>query len=270
MAETSRSSFRSVLREPLVHFVLLAAALFGASALLGPGDDVIEITRDQVEWRILQVEAQEGRRLTEEERMLVRERYIDEQVLVREAVAMGLEEDERIDDILVQKMLHVLSGDVIQPTADELETFYHMNVERYATEETVTVDEVVVPDESALPSALLEGGEPAEAPEGALVASRVMPRMSLADLEQIFGPEAAEAVFRAERGAWVDAYQSVRGRHWFRVRERDEATVPPLEVVREAVRLDWIAEQEDRRLLARVAELRAKYDIRLEEAEGGA
>jgi hypothetical protein len=91
----------------------------------------------------------------------------------------------------------------------------------------------------------------------------------LEDLAQIFGEESAGIVFGTGTGAWADAYQSVRGQHWFRVRERAQATVPPLEVVREAARLDWIAEQEDRRLLARVAELRARYDI-VVEAEGDA
>jgi hypothetical protein len=265
MTDASGPSLKSVLREPLLHFVVLAAVLFGASALLGPGDDVIEVTRDQLEWRILQVEAEEGRRLTEEERALVRERYIDERVLAREAREMGLDADERIDDILVQKMLHVLSGDVIQPTDEEIAAYYTMNLERYATDETVTVDEVVVPNGQPLPRMLLDGGEPADAPDGSLVASRVMPRLTLEDLALIFEDEAAARVFGAEEGSWVDAYESVRGDHWFRVRQRREATVPELEVVREAVRLDWIAEQEDRRLLARVAELRARYDIRLEE-----
>ena len=177
--------------EPPVHFVLLAAALFGASALLGPGDNLIEITRDDLEWRILQVEAEEGRSLTGEERALVRERYIDEQVLVREALALGLEEDERIDDILVQKMLHVLSGDVIQPTDEELAAYYQMNIERYAVQETVTIDEVVAPVGAALPSALLEGGEPEDLGDGALTASRVMSRMTIDDLVLIFGDVSA-------------------------------------------------------------------------------
>lgn len=268
MTESTGASLRSVLREPLLHFVLLAAALFGVSALLGPGDDVIEITREEIDWRILQVEAQEGQTLTQEERVLVRERYIDERVLVREATALGLEEDERIDDILVQKMLHVLSGDVIQPTDEELAAYYAMNQTRYATEATVTVDEVVAAVGASLPRALLDGGEPADVGEGALIASRVMSRLTLEDLAQIFGEEPAAAVFDAEEGAWVDEYESVRGQHWFRVRRRTAAMVPPLDVVREAARLDWIAEQEDRRLLARVAELRSRYDIRLEDGGG--
>lgn len=264
MTESTPSPLRAVLREPLLHFVLLAALLFGVSALLGGGGNVIDITNDEIDWRVQQFEAQEGRKLTDDERVLVRERLIDERVLVREAKAEGLDADDRIDDILVQKMLHVLSGEVIQPTDEELQAFYAMNTERYATEATVTVDEVVAPMGAPLPRALLDGAEPADAPQGALIASRVMPRLTLADLAQIFGDDAAAEVFQAPVGGWVDAYQSVRGQHWFRVRERDDATVPPLDVVRETVRLDWIGEQEDRRLLARVAELRRRYEIRIE------
>jgi len=260
------TGLRAVLREPLLHFVLAAAVLFGVGALFGGGENVIEITQADVEWRVLQFEAQEGRRLSEEERILVRERLIDERVLVQEARSMGLDADERIDDILVQKMLHVLSGEVIQPTDEELTAYYAMNSERYATAASVTVDEVVVPAGARLPEGLREGIEPAELPGGSVLASRLMPDLTLEDLVQIFGEEAAELVFGADSGVWLDAYESARGQHWLRVRERTEPAAPPLEVVREAVRLDWIAEQEDRRLLARVAELRTRYDIRVEVA----
>jgi len=105
-----KSAVKAVVREPLFHFLLLAAALFVVGSLFTRSDDVIEVSREEIEWRILQVEAGRGTRLTDDERRLVEQQYIDERVLVREAQTMGLSADERIDDILVQKMLHVLSG----------------------------------------------------------------------------------------------------------------------------------------------------------------
>ena len=108
------------LREPLTHFVLLAAGLFAVGALFRSGEDVIQVSSAELEWRVMQVEAQEATPLSADDRRLVEEAYIDERVLIREARALGLEADERIDDILVQKMLHILSGDVIQPTDNEL------------------------------------------------------------------------------------------------------------------------------------------------------
>ncbi len=49
-----------------------------------------------------------------------------------------------------------------------------------------------------------------------------------------------------------------------RVRERFGETIPSLAVVRDAVRLDWIAAREQARLLDRVAELRTAYTIVVE------
>ncbi len=144
-------SLQGAVREPLFHFVLLAATLFALAALFGPESDVIEVSREEIEWRILQVEAEQGRRLTDDERRVVEEEYLDERVLVREAQALGLSVDERIDDILVQKMLHVLSGDVIQPSDDELAIYYVGNVERYERAPAVTIDELVVVEGDPLP-----------------------------------------------------------------------------------------------------------------------
>jgi len=259
-----KPSLREIVREPLFHFVLLAAALFVLAALFGPGSDVIEISREEIEWRILEIEAGRGTSLTDIERRVAEEQYIDERVLVREAQALGLEADERIDDILVQKMLHVLSGDVIQPSDDELSMYYIGNVERYARSPSVTVDELVVVEGAPLPPALQQGGEPEELPAGSVIGHRVMARLDLDDLDLLFGAESADSIFGADEGAWVDAYRSVRGQHWFRIQERFEAETRPLADVRDLVRMDWIAENEDRRLLGRVAELRARYTVTVE------
>jgi hypothetical protein len=261
-----KSTLRGVAREPLFHFLLLAAALFALAALFGPGSDVIEVSREEIEWRILQIEAEQGKRLTDDERRVVEEEYLDERVLVAEAQALGLAIDERIDDILVQKMLHVLSGDVIQPSDDELSMYYIGNLERYERSPTVTVDELVMAEGAPLPPALREGVEPEELPEGSIIGHRVMARLDLGDLGFLFGAEGADLIFGAADGAWVGAYRSVRGQHWFRAKERFAAETPPLEDIRDFVRMDWITEYEDRRLLSRVAELRARYTVIVEAA----
>jgi hypothetical protein len=238
--------------------------LFVAAAILRRDDDRIDVTRAELDYRIGQVEARDGTTLSPEERQLVEEAYIDERVLIREARAMGLEADERIDDILIQKMLHVLSGDVIQPTDEELGAYYAENQSRYAADASLTVDEVVVPAGQMLPRALLQGGSPGELPPGTVIGHRVMERLTREDLVQIFGEEGAATVSRAETGDWWEALQSPRGSHWVRIRERFGSVVPPLDVVRDAVRLDWISEREQSLLLDRVAELRAHYTVVVE------
>jgi hypothetical protein len=186
-------------------------------------------------------------------------------VLVREAQAMGLSADERIDDILVQKMLHVLSGDVIRPSEDELEAYYTAKLEWYARSPAVTVDELVVAEGAPLPSALRKGLEPEQLPEDSMVGHRVMARLDHNDLVLLFGAEGADLIFDADDGAWVAAYESVRGRHWFRIKQRFASETPPLEQIGDVVRNDWIAENEEERLASAVSELRARYTVVIEE-----
>jgi len=256
-------ALEKAMREPLLHFAALAASLFVIAGVIRRDDDRIEVSRQALDWRIEQVEAREGP-LSAEERLLVEEAYIDERVLIREARAMGLEADERIDDILVQKMLHILSGDVIQPTEEELAAFYEENREAYAVDGTVTVDEVVIAAGRELPRALLQGGAPEALPEDVVVSRRLMERLTFDDLAQVFGDAGAATVMDAETGDWWEIQQSPRGAHWVRVRERFGEAIPPLSVVRDAVRLDWITVREQARLLDRVAELRTAYTIVVE------
>ncbi|MBM4183574.1 MAG: hypothetical protein FJ207_05030 [Gemmatimonadetes bacterium] len=251
-------------REPLLHFMALAGILFVVAAMVRRDDDRIEVTRAELDYRIAQVEAREGTTLSPDERQLVEEAYIDERVLIREARAMGLEVDERIDDLLIQKMLHILSGDVIQPTDAELAAYYAQNQDRYAADASVTVDEVVVPEGTPLPRALLDGGSPDQLPAGSVVSQRVMERLTPDDLAQIFGEDGAATIASAEMGDWWEVLQGPRGSHWIRIRERFGSVVPPLDVVRDAVRLDWIGEREQGLLLDRVGELRATYTVVVE------
>ena len=273
MAEPTSATplFRRILREPTSHFVLLAAVLFGANAALESWrGNVITIDPVQISVRIAELEAIRGAPLSPEERQLVEDAYIDEQVLVREALDMGLEADRRIDDILVQKMLHVLSGDVIQPTEDELRGFYEAHRTSYTSEPTLTVAEVVIAGDSPVAGDLvdqLRGGASAEQlAENADARSSVLRQVTGGDLRRLFGPVTAELILSANTEGWIGPHGTVRGQHWFRIIERTTPELPALESVRERVRLDWVADQEATRLNQRVRELRERYNIVIEEA----
>jgi hypothetical protein len=258
---------RSVLCEPTLHFAVLAAALFAVSAVVGARgrENVIQIDRAEIAARIAEIEATTGAPLGDHDRKQVEDSYIDERVLVREAQVLGLQDDARIDDFLAQKMLHVLSADVIQPTDVELEAYYHDHRTRYVAEPTVTIDELVVGTAGALPAALRdqlrEGAVPEQLVESVPIRHGVLTQMSRAELTRVFGDTTTARILGAAPGVWVGPHHTVRGQHWFRVTERTASVPPDLEEIREQVRLDWVMEQEEARLKRRVAELRARYAI---------
>lgn len=268
MRSGDRAPLTRALREPTVSFLLAAALLFLLSWLFGSGGEPsIVIDPEDMAWRIEQVEVARGATLSPELRREVEQAYIDEQVLVREALAMGLDDDPRIHDILAQKMLHVLSGDVIQPTSEELRGYYRENLARYTPGTTLSVDEIVVrpdvPNPAALPAPLRAGGEPEDLLGEEVVTHRVMDALTTGDVAALFDEALAESAFAAQPGDWVGPHESVRGRHWLRVNERIEPDPLPFEGVREQVRLDWIGEREQVMLDARVEELRGEYVIEI-------
>jgi hypothetical protein len=243
MEPATESLVHRAVREPTLHFALLAALLF----LIGAGAKswnrpVVEIDPRSVELRIRQLERGRGASLRDDERQRAEEAYIDEQILAREARARGLDDDEKIRAILYQKMLHVLSGEVREPTEDEMRQYFEANRARYAVRPAVTVEDGVGPD--------------------GRLRQTVLTRVTEGELAWSFGEETAAMVFQAETGRWVGPHESAEGEHWFRVIERFAGTdAPPLETIREQVRFDWMTQREESLLAERVAELRRRYRV---------
>ena len=253
-----------LLREPTLHFAIIAAALFGISfvtqSLRRP---VVEVDRGAVERRIRQLERARGSSLPGAERELAEDAYIDEQILAREARVRGFDDDERIRGILSQKMLHLLSGDVPQPTDAELRAYYEANRARYGRGAAVTLEAVRVPAHLA-PRQRHAVWDPASIAAAASEARTVLTAVTLGELTWSFGDATARLVFAAPTGKWVGPHQSADGARWFRVMDRTGATeAPSLDTIREQVRFDWMAEKEEALLRARVADLRKRYAVRL-------
>jgi hypothetical protein len=262
-ASSSRSA---LLREPTLHFVVLAAALFGLRAAFRPNERyVIRVDPSAVEARAARVERESGTPLTAEQRAVVERAVVDEEILVREARALGLDDDPRVDDILVQKMLHVLSGEVIQPSDAELAAYYERHAERYVGAGRITFDELVFETDRPLPSALREqlesGASATDLRTGIPIRTNAAVDVRATDLVAAFGPETSAKIEAAAIGAWIGPHRTVRGEHWFRVRERGGGEPLSLQEARTRVREDWIRDQEETLLKRRVEELRGRYRV---------
>lgn len=263
MEPSSDRFVRRALREPTLHFALLAALLFliggVAKSLNRP---VVEIDPRSVELRIRQLDRGRGASLNDTERRIAEDAYIDEQVLAREARVRRLDDDEKIRSILYQKMLHVLSGDVPRPTDAELRTYFDDNRARYAGRPAVTVEDFLVGERSH-PTAVEAGFDPDSIKTEGRLRRTVLTRVTLGELAWSFGEETAAMVFAAETGSFVGPHQSADGEHWFRVIDRIDGTdAPPLDTIREQVRFDWMAKKEESLLRERVAEIRKRYSVR--------
>ena len=132
---------KSPLREPLVHFLLLGAILFGVYAYAQRGDGGVErskqirLTIDDVSQLVLVFRSQWRRDPTPGElRQLVEDR-VHEEVLYREALALGLDKDDTIVKRRMAQKMQFLAEDVTaarEPTPEELGTWYETNRDQFA------------------------------------------------------------------------------------------------------------------------------------------
>ena len=268
MDKTKQSNLviQKLVQEPTVHFFLMAVVIFVIYAISQTNrENLLEVDQREIDARVFIQEMTTGQPLNDEQRQFIASNYVEEQILVREAIALGLDNDARIHDMLAQKMRHVLSGDVIQPTADDLNNYYEENLERYRTLPLVSVNELVLNTQDELGAevqAFLDSGSDAEMILAATAGNEApLPNVNRIDLANIFSPEFSEQVFNAESEGWVGPYTSNRGQHWLKITERSEANLPPLNEITDRVRLDWIAEEEEILLQQEVDKLWDQYTI---------
>ena len=260
------SSLRAVIGEPTLHFFLIAAVIFALYAITQGGNEyLLEISQREIDARIFLQELSRGEELSAEQRQLITSTYVEEQILVREALSMGLDNDVRIHDMLAQKMRHVLSANVIQPSAEELTEFYRRNSPRYEIMAMVTADEVVFNSTEPLAVEVMALLQSQAEPDALLAVEAgtvsVLPRVNPVDLSNIFEDAFSQNVFAASINQWIGPFASNRGQHWLRVTQKVSARIPPLEEIIDRVRLDWIGAEEELRLQQEIDKLWERYSI---------
>lgn len=270
-------SLRAVMREPLLHFLLAGAGLFllfnYVSEPQATGDDQIVVTSGQIEHlTTLFVKTWQRAPRAGELQGLI-DNFILEEVLYREATAIGLDQDDTIIRRRLKQKMEFLVDDfsATDPSDIELQEFLGANPERFETEARISFEHVYFADagpvavESAL--AALQNGEPIDSllaePSG-LLPRRLVNATELTVSGQ-FGEKFKAVLFSLESGQWTGPVESPFGVHLVKVDETFERRMPALEEIRDLVQREWLV---DRRKVAQQAffdALRDKYTITIED-----
>ncbi len=244
-----QSFWRRVLREPLLHFLILAGLLFVAQAIFASDDrDLIVVDMATQDFLIQQEEDLLLRPLTEEEKELVVSNFIEEEILVREAVKRGFSDSSRVRALLLQNMRFFIAGDIPEPTDEDLEAYFEANIDTFTSPPSFDLDHVMFNAESDLPPDLLAqlngGADPAEIGDGDVTFGRVMRFITQRRLAQSFGPEAASEALAALDGndRWHGPFLAPTGtRHFLRVVQINPPSAPEFEVAKDWIATQWIA-----------------------------
>ncbi len=133
---------RTILREPLVHFFLLATLLFAADYYWwAKQKEKIIVDQRTAEFLVKQREDIALRELSPEERRQVIESYVEDEILYREAYKRGMDKgDTRMRRNMILKMRGLLVGEVREPSEQQLRAFFDENTDRYRRLATITVE----------------------------------------------------------------------------------------------------------------------------------
>ena len=276
----------SWLREPLLHFLLIGFALFAVSALWpsrdSGSDKLIAVTGLEVEWLRRNWEARWQRPPTETELHGLVNDFVRQEVLYREAIAMGLDRDDQVVRNRMVQKLELLTDDLAaqaQPAEVELQTYMQENMERYLIPERRSFthvyfnvdrrgESVVATAEEALRQLRTN---PAAARRAAELGDRFMLQHAYAmqspsEVARGFGQRFADSLFAVPPGEWQGPVPSGYGWHLVLVTDMTESQVPELAQVRNVVLRDyltWIREQASEALYNSLLQ---NYEVEIDEA----
>jgi hypothetical protein len=272
------------LAEPLLHFLVLGAALFGLYALTRTPDSAppptrITITAGTLEQLCATWFRQWQRPPTAEELQGLIAAHIREEMLYREALALGLDRDDTIVRRRLAQKFEFLTNDLAAsrpPTDGELEAFFAQQRERYRVAMRLSFSHLYFSTDRRGPAAERDArdalarlradptpGVAAEAGDPSLLADTYRDT-SVDDIGQLFGREFAAAAGQAEPGAWQGPMASSYGWHLVYVHERVTARLPELAEVREQVQRDWFDAQRRSANENALQRLQARYQVVIE------
>ncbi len=129
------------LHEPLLHFLLIGIALFAVYAYAHRGRNGVESSRqialslDELRQMDMYFESQWHRQPTPAEFQAMVEDKVREEVLYREALAMGLDKDDTIVKRRMAQKMQFLAEDVAaahEPSTSELKAWFDKNSNKFA------------------------------------------------------------------------------------------------------------------------------------------
>jgi len=277
----SRALWQRLSRAPLLQFVALGALIFAVDHLV-QGERTASQRQIVVDGQLrhrLQLINQTQSGFTPGPQQLERlvEDYIDDEVMYREALRLGLDQDDEIiRRRLIQKM-QFLQRDLAtapKPGENELRTYYSAHPELLTTPMSVTFEQLyfsadhggwkraerrarhALDQVQQLP---VTSAAPLDDPYPLQIASEELTRI---DAGRIFGDTPiVDALFSTPEGQWSAPVRSAYGWHLIKVGHRRLSDVAPFSQVRVQVESAFL--QERTQLVQRrgLAALRARYDI---------
>lgn len=273
------------LREPLMHFLLIGAALFMLYGLQNEGFDDqnkrIVFTKADINRLVFRWEKMRQRPPTQVELNGMIEQQIREQVMYREALAMGLDKNDSIVRKRLAQKVEFISADLaeqVEPSEKDLTNYLVAHPDKFTVPGRIDFvqvyfninkrGETAKQDASRLLAELnkhdskidiMLAGDPS-------MIGQQHEQVSEFEVGRLFGKDFAMQVFSLPVGSWQGPVLSGYGLHLLRVSKKTLAVQPELSAVRDKVRIEWMNLQRQKIDKAFYKSLRQRYEIVIDDA----
>jgi parvulin-like peptidyl-prolyl cis-trans isomerase-like protein len=262
------AGLRSLGREPLVHFILLGAVIFGIDAALRPpakDDKVITVTKAMRKSFIENFDEDKERVPSDSELEKMIESWVASEILYREGKALGVDRgDDMIRDRIAFKLQLLIFDQVrvAQPTEEQLRAWFAGNHERFDEPEQVGFYLTPAVDEATARRQLDDIAAQRESEELRNQTRAILGR-PVASLPASFGDGFRDTLLAMSEGEWK-VVQSKEGWHVVRLDSRRPGALARFEDVQEEAAKIWYTEETRKQAWDAVSRLKANYKVQYE------
>jgi len=273
---------KRILVEPFLHFLtlgFLTFMLFGAvgGGVEGRDDSRILISGDRIELLKAAFRRVWHRDPTTAETQGLIEDYVREEVLYREALALGLDQNDPVIRKRLRYKLEFLAdsgAELIDPGDEVLRQFFEENSDGYQVAPRIAFRQIYLGEspseveiEKTKAVAAQIGSELGHEHLGQ--STLLPPRIGLADPREIdsaFGSGFFAALSDQPVGAWVGPVVSGFGMHLVQITAKEPGRMPELAEIREAILRDWQADRVEEIQDMQFQQFRSRYTIEIADA----
>lgn len=270
------------LSEPFLHFLLIGLAIFISSSYIARKREIHKIVIDKsvIAKLTMAWQSQFGRAPNSSELKMAMDDYVKQEVLVREAQQLGLnQDDEIIKRRLQQKMAFIIKDNIILPDPDAatLETYFRKNAAKFAESPKVSFSHIYFSADNGHSELARERAvETLHSMESKPVRLRAPELgdhfMLLYDYDNIGKTEAqglfgdspfTDSLFTVKENTWSGPFLSGYGWHLLYVNRKQDKTIPPLAEIRNKVIATYKSDKLEQMDNDAMEKLIAKYQVEL-------
>ncbi|WP_438864387.1 peptidyl-prolyl cis-trans isomerase [Neptunicella sp.] len=270
-----------MLREPILQFMLIALLLFILNLFINGAKksgatQQIVVTQGQIEQISNQYRLVAGRLPSKQELRALVDDFVNEEVFYREAIAIGLDEDDTIVRRRMKQKLTFLAQDTASsedPSDAQLLDWFKVRRLEYRFPARISFRHVLISQdlrgEQAISDAqqgllnLQAGAKPESMGDPSVIPAKLS-HLSKQRISSLFGENFASSIFAGVEGKWFGPVSSPLGIHLVFITQREPSIDPEFSEIKDKLKVDWIEAKREEAAKNYLARIRQRYSVEVD------